>query len=207
MLHKWLEWAKEIQAISQAGLAYTKDIYDEERFEQLRALSVTIMQEYTDAGSEKIRELFASESGYQTPKVDVRGVIFQEGKLLLVKEKADGAWALPGGWADVGLSPVEVTVKEVKEEAGYEVRGTKLLAVLDKKFHAHPPSAFHVYKMFIQCEIIGGAAGVGVETSDVGFFHKDALPPLSEERNTREQLVRLFEYEHQPELPTWMDLF
>lgn len=205
MTLKWLEWAKEMQAISQAGLEYTKDVYDKERFEQLRELSITIMQEYTGAGNEIIRTLFASETGYQTPKVDVRGVIFQDGKLLLVQEKADGAWALPGGWADVGLSPAEVVVKEVKEEAGYEVRATRLLAVLDKKFHNHPPSAFHVYKMFIHCDITGGSAGVGTETSAVGFFHPDELPPLSEERNTKEQLKRMFEFEKQPDLPTWLD--
>ncbi|MEK3779461.1 NUDIX hydrolase [Paenibacillus sp. FSL R5-0810] len=202
---KWLEWAKEIQAISQAGLAYTKDVYDQERFEQLRALSISIMQEYTEAGEDKIRTLFASETGYQTPKVDVRAVIFQDGKLLLVREKADGAWALPGGWADIGLSPSEVAVKEVQEEAGYEVRAVRLLAVLDKKFHRHPPSPFHVYKMFIQCEITGGAAGIGTETSAVGFFERDALPPLSEERNTAEQLDRLFNYDNHPDLPVWMD--
>lgn len=205
MTLKWLEWAKEMQAISQAGLEYTKDVYDKERFEQLRELSITIMQEYTGAGNEMIRTLFASETGYQTPKVDVRGVIFQDGKLLLVKEKADGSWALPGGWADVGLSPSEVVVKEVKEEAGYEVRAARLLAVLDKKFHNHPPSAFHVYKMFIQCDITGGSAGVGTETSAVGFFHKDELPPLSEERNTKEQLQRIFEFESNPHLPIWLD--
>ncbi len=202
---KWLEWAKEIQAISQAGLAYTKDVYDKERFEQLRELSISIMQEYTEAGEDKIRTLFASETGYQTPKVDVRAVIFQDGKLLLVREKADGAWALPGGWADIGLSPAEVAVKEVKEEAGYNVRAVRLLAVLDKKFHRHPPSPFHVYKMFIQCEITGGAAGIGTETSAVGFFGRDALPPLSEERNTAQQLDRLFNYDNHPDLPVWMD--
>ncbi|OOC62473.1 NUDIX hydrolase [Paenibacillus ihbetae] len=202
---KWLEWAKEIQAISQAGLAYTKDVYDKERFEQLRALSISIMQEYSEAGEDKIRTLFASETGYQTPKVDVRAVIFQDGKLLLVREKADGAWALPGGWADIGLSPSEVAVKEVQEEAGYDVRAVRLLAVLDKKFHRHPPSPFHVYKMFIQCEITGGAAGIGTETSAVGFFERDALPPLSEERNTAEQLDRLFRYNNHPDLPVWMD--
>lgn len=203
---KWLEWAKEIQAISQAGHAYTRDVYDKERFEQLRELSITIMQEYTEAGEEKIRTLFASETGYQTPKIDVRGVIFKDGKLLLVQERADGAWALPGGWADIGLSPAEVVVKEVKEEAGYDVRATKLLGVLDKKFHNHPPTAYHVYKMFIQCcEVTGGAADVGTETSAVGFFKQDELPPLSEERNTREQLNRLFAFEKQPDLPPWLD--
>ncbi|PAD75801.1 NUDIX hydrolase [Paenibacillus campinasensis] len=202
---KWLDWAKEMQAIAQAGLAYTKDVYDEERFEQLRNLSITIMQEYTDAGSDKIRELFADERGYPTPKVDIRGVIFQEDSVLLVKEKADGAWALPGGWADIGLSPAEVAVKEVREESGYEVQAVRLLAVLDKKFHAHPPSPHHVYKMFIHCSIVGGGAKTGVETSEVGFFKMDELPPLSEERNTKAQIARLFEYAKNPELPVWFD--
>lgn len=202
---KWLDWAKEIQAIAQAGLAYTKDVYDKERFEQLRDMSIAIMQEYTDAGSDKIRDLFANETGYPTPKVDIRGVIFQEDSILLVKEKADGAWALPGGWADIGLSPAEVAVKEVREESGFEVQAVRLLAVLDKKFHNHPPSPHHVYKMFILCDIVGGDAKIGLETSEVGFFRKNQLPPLSEERNTREQLERLFEYASRDDLPVWFD--
>lgn len=189
---KWLEWAKEIQAISQTGLAYSKDIYDLERFEQLRELSVRILGEYTAVETARVRDLFANETGYATPKVDVRGVVFQEGKILLVQEKLDGAWALPGGWADVGLSPKEVAVKEIKEESGYEVRPIKLLGIWDKKFHDHPPSAFHVYKIFILCEIIGGEALEGVETLGVGFFHEQELPPLSAERNTEQQIRNLF---------------
>lgn len=190
---KWLEWAKQIQAISQTGLAYSKDIYDLERFEMLRDLSVDILNAYSDVETEKIRELFAGESGYATPKADVRAVVFRDGKLLLVRERLDGAWALPGGWADVGLSPKEVAVKEVKEESGFDVKAVRLLGVLDKKFHAHPPSPWHVYKMFILYEIAGGEAKSGVETLQVGFFGEDELPELSTERNTEEQLRWLFE--------------
>lgn len=190
---KWLEWAKQIQAISQAGLAYSNDIYDLDRFEQLRTLSIEILNSYTGVEREKIRELFASETGYATPKVDIRGVIYQDDKLLFVKERIDGAWALPGGWADIGLSPKEVAVKEAKEESGYDVLPVRLLGIVDKKFHDHPPSPSHVYKIFIQCEIIGGEAQASMETLDVGFFGEHELPELSTDRNTEKQIRRLFE--------------
>lgn len=199
----WLEWAKQIQAISQAGLAYSKDMYDLERFEMLRKLSVDILARYTEVETEKIKSLFAGESGYATPKVDVRGAVFQDDRILLVKERIDGAWALPGGWADIGLSPKEVVVKEVKEEAGLTVVPVRLLAVLDKKFHEHPPEAFHIYKMFILCEIAGGQAQAGMETLEVGFFGRDELPPLSIGRNTPKQIERLFDLRHETEV--WLD--
>ncbi|WP_211748631.1 NUDIX hydrolase [Paenibacillus sp. Marseille-Q4541] len=190
---KWLTWAKQMQAISQNGLAYCKDIYDIERYEQLRSLSIEILNTYTEVDSNRIVDLFAKETGYATPKVDIRGVIFQDNKILLVKEKADGAWALPGGWADVGLSPREIVVKEVKEESGFDVAPKRLLAVLDKNKHHHLPSPYHVYKIFILCEIIGGSAEEGMETSEVQFFDRANLPQLSEERNTCEQVQIMFD--------------
>ncbi len=159
----------------------------------LRDMSVEILNEYTDVGVEKIKELFANETGYATPKVDVRCVIFQDNKILLVKERLDGAWALPGGWADIGLSPKEVAVKETKEESGLDVKAIRLLGVLDKKFHDHPPTASHVYKIFILCEIVGGQIAAGLETSEVAFFDEDHLPDLSAERNTEKQIKKLFE--------------
>lgn len=201
---KWLEWAKQIQAISQAGLAYSKDIYDLERFEMLRDLSVEIMNQYTEVESDKIKTLFASETGYATPKVDVRGVVFEQDKILLVREKLDGDWALPGGWADIGLSPKEVVVKEVKEEAGLEVQPVRLLGVLDKKFHDHPPAASHVYKMFILCEVTGGEAQAGLETLQVGYFSEDELPPLSAERVTLKQIQWLFQTRNSAH-EVWLD--
>ncbi|MFD0618165.1 NUDIX hydrolase [Paenibacillus sp. GCM10027629] len=202
---KWLEWAKQIQAISQNGLAYSKDIYDLERFQQLRDLSIEIMREYADVESEQIRALFANETGYATPKVDVRGVVFRENKILLVKERLDGAWALPGGWGDIGLSPKEVVVKEVWEESGFEVEAVRLLGVIDKKFHNHPPSPFHVYKFFILCNIIGGVAKEGMETMQVAFFDEENLPELSTERNTEEQVKMLFNYLRNPGLDVFCD--
>lgn len=191
---KWLEWAKQIQAIGQTGLTYAVDVYDRERYEALRALSVEILSEYSGVETERVRSLFAEETGYATPKTDVRGVVFQEGKILMVQEKSDGGWTIPGGWADIGLTPSEVAVKEVWEESGFEVRPVRLLAVLDKKRHPHPPSPFHIYKIFILCEITGGEALEGVETSGVRFVGEDEVSSLelSVQRNTESQLRAVF---------------
>ncbi|GLI09413.1 ADP-ribose pyrophosphatase [Paenibacillus tyrfis] len=205
MNHRWLEWAKQIQAIAQTGLAYTKDVYDRERFEELRQMSVDILAHYTETDPGKIKLTFASDTGYATPKVDIRGVVFRDGKLLLVREKHDGVWSLPGGWADIGLSPSEVAVKEIKEESGFDARPVRLLAVLDKKFHGHPPEPYHIYKLFIRCDIIGGSATTGVETSAVGFFGEDELPVLSVERNTEAQLRTMFEFLRDPDKPVILD--
>ncbi|OBZ11649.1 ADP-ribose pyrophosphatase [Bacillus sp. FJAT-27264] len=205
MEQKWLSWAKEIQAISQTGLAYAKDVYDIERYQALRELSVDILANYSYESKEKIRLAFAGEEGYCTPKVDIRGVVFREDKILLVREKLDGKWALPGGWADIGLSPSEVVVKEIAEEAGFQTEAVRLLAVLDKKFHEHPPEPYHIYKMFILCRITGGEASQGVETSEVAFFGVDELPELSEERNTKTQLQTMFEYLQNPDKAVILD--
>ncbi|MBB6633151.1 NUDIX hydrolase [Cohnella thailandensis] len=202
---KWLEWAKQIQGIAQTGLTYAKDVYDIERYEMLRELSIDILANYTTAGTEKIKLAFASDTGYATAKVDIRAVVFRENKILLVREKIDGAWALPGGWSDIGLSPSEVAVKEVKEESGFTVAPVRLLAVLDKKFHNHPPEPYHVYKFFIRCEIVGGEAQGGLETSEVGFFGENGLPELSKERNTAEQIKRMFEFLRDPAKETILD--
>ncbi|MEK5522828.1 ADP-ribose pyrophosphatase [Heyndrickxia sporothermodurans] len=185
---KWLEWVKQLQAIAQAGLTYSNDIYDKERFELIRKISIEILSNQTNMDTTFIKDLFANETGYQTPKVDIRAVVLRNKKILLVKEKTDNKWALPGGWADIGLSPSEVAVKEVKEESGYDVKAVKLLGILDKKYHPHPPSLYHVYKVFIQCEIIGGMSLEGIETSDVSFFAENELPELSEARNTKSQI-------------------
>lgn len=195
---KWLKWAKEIQAIAQTGLAYSKDVYDRERYESLRQISIDILAHYTSIDEQIIKITFASETGYATPKVDIRGVVFQDNKILMVREKSDGAWALPGGWADIGLSPSEVVVKEIKEESGYDVKPLRLLAVLDKKYHDHPPDPYHVYKLFIECSIIGGQGQSGVETSEIGFFTENKLPKLSEERNTEKQIKRMFDLHRDP---------
>ena len=196
---------KQLQSIAQAGLTYSKDIYDLERFKQIRYISVEILSHQTEMDKTKIRDLFANETGYATPKVDIRAVIFRDYKILMVKENTDDCWSLPGGWADIGLTPSEVAVKEVKEESGFYVQPIKLLSVLDKKCHPHPPSPYHVYKIFIQCEIIGGQPTEGIETSAVGFFSEKELPTLSIERNTKSQIEMIFMSLKNPEDPVYLD--
>ena len=195
----WLDIAKQIQSISQAGLTFTENKYDQERYEILRDLSVQIIHEQTGLVKEKVKEVFASEKGYQTPKVDIRGVVFRKGKILMVQESIDNHWSIPGGWADVGFTPFEVAGKEVFEEAGLEVNPIRLSAVLDKRSHKHPPDLFHVYKMFILCKDTGGPLKCGMETLDAGFFGLDELPPLSVNRNTKEQIELMFEFHRNPD--------
>lgn len=202
---KWLDWAKQLQSIAQAGLTYSKDVYDLERFELIRNISVDILSHYTDMDKPVIKDLFASETGYATPKVDIRAVVFQDNKILMVRENTDGYWALPGGWADIGYTPSEVAVKEVKEESGFTVKPIRVIAVIDKKCHPHPPSAFHVYKLFIHCEIIGGQIASGIETSEVKFFAENELPPLSTARNTQSQMELAFKYLKNPEEAVYFD--
>ena len=191
--HQWLKLARELQSIAQAGLTYSKDKYDLERFAQIKQLAINVIDEYSELPMEKIQNLFDMEEGYLTPKVDVRGVIFRENRILLVKETIDDKWSLPGGWADVGYTASEVVEKEVFEEAGLEVKVTRLLAVLDKKCHPHPPDLYYVYKMFFLCEETGGELKKGMETSDVRFFGSEELPELSTGRNTKNQLEMMFD--------------
>lgn len=202
---KWLEWAKQLQSIAQAGLTYSKDKYDIERFEMIRDISLEMLSKQTEVDQTIIKELFANESGYATPKVDVRAVVFKDNEILMVKEETDEAWALPGGWGDIGLSPSEVAVKEVQEESGFEVQATKLIGIIDKNFHPHPHSAYHVYKIFIQCDITGGEPKTGMETSAVDFFTENELPPLSIARNTEWQIQMAFKHLHHPQLPVYFD--
>jgi ADP-ribose pyrophosphatase YjhB (NUDIX family) len=190
---KWLSWAKQLQSIAQAGLTYSKDKYDIERFQQIRDLSVEILNEYTEIGSEKIRDLFCNETGYQTPKVDVRAAVFKEDKILLVKESIDGCWSMPGGWAEVNLSIRENIVKEAKEEAGLNVVPKRLIAVLDRNKHNEPVIAYGIYKIFILCELIDGVFENNIETEESGFFPLTDLPPLSLDRITGKQIEMCFE--------------
>lgn len=199
MKYNWLDVAKQLQSIAQAGLTYCENMYDIDRYEQIRAIGQEIIHDFTKADMETIRNLFSNENGYQTPKVDIRGVVFSENKILMVREKIDNCWALPGGWADVGYSPKEVAVKEIWEEAGLKTQAVRLLSVFDYKHHPHPPSPYHVYKFFILCRIVGGKAQPGYETSDVFFYERDNLPQLSLPRNTKQQLKLMFEYHDNPE--------
>lgn len=199
MSFDWLDIAKRLQAIAQTGLAFNHDKYDRERYQMIRDISVEILKNYTDAPVNKIVDVFASETGYQTPKVDIRGVVFREGKILMVQEGIDGNWTLPGGWADVCYSPFEIAEKEVWEEAGLKVKPKKLLAVFDKAKHDHPVDVWHVYKLFILCEDSGGEIKPGMETLDAKWISREEKLPLSTPRITQDQIDIMFEYLDNPE--------
>ena len=205
MQSKWLEWAQKIQATAQNGLTYTKNVFDIERYQYLQELAAEIIANHTNIEQSYLQDLFNQETGYATPKVDVRGAVFQNNKILLVKERSDGCWTLPGGWADIGESPSESVVKEILEESGYHTKATKLIAVYDRDKQGHPPHPNYIYKLFFQCELIGGSASISIETEDVGFFAEDNIPELSLGRILPNQITKLFEHYHNPNLAAEFD--
>ena len=201
----WLEWARKLNALAQTGLTFAENPYDIERYTTIRTIAAEMIAHGSGGDTSRVLDLFACDAGYATPKVDVRGVVFQDGKILLVQERSDGLWTLPGGWADVGDSPADAVVREIREESGYETRATKLLALLDRNRHDHPPHVNHIYKVFIRCEIIGGSPTTSHEIQDVGFFAEDQIPELSLTRNVPSQIARMFEHYRQPDLPADFD--
>lgn len=202
---KWLEWAQKLQAIAQNGLAYSENQFDIERYHYLRDIAAEIISTHSEVEHSTVLNLFSQEVGYATPKVDIRGAVFRENKILLVKERGDGLWTLPGGWADVGESPSEAVTKEILEESGYQTRVLKLVAVYDRDKQGHTPFPFYIYKFFFLCELIGGSPSASIETEEVGFFPEDDIPPLSIGRVTPAQIKRMFEYYRHPDLPTDFD--
>lgn len=203
---KWLEWAKRLQALSQNGLTYAQDPFDRERYEQIRHIAAEMLAEKADAKIEDVLDLFSREKDYATPKVDVRGAVFKDGKILLVKERSDGRWSLPGGWADVGESPSESVEREVQEESGFRVKAKRLAAVYDRDKHPHKPLMhYHIYKLFFICEITGGQATTSTETEQVAFFKESDLPELSITKILPEQIAKMFEYYRRAELPAYFD--
>lgn len=194
----WLEWARKLQAIAQNGLTFSQNPFDIERYESIRRIAAEMMATLADAPVERVLDLFAQDTGYATPKVDVRGAVFQDDTLLLVRERSDGLWTLPGGWADIGQSPAEAVVREIREESGYHTRAVKVLAVYDRNKHPHPPMPHHAFKIFFRCELLGGEATTSIETDGVGFFGEDKIPALSTGRITSGQIARCFEHARHP---------
>ena len=187
----WLAWARELQAISQTGLTFTSDDYDRGRYRRLAEIAAEIVEKHAGLPVEPTVENFLVQPGYATPKVDVRGAIVADGKVLLVQERADGRWALPGGWADVGDLPSETVVREVWEETGFQVVVSKLIGVYDGNRSGTPLSFYHAYKLVFLCEITGGAARSNEEILDLAFFDFDDLPLLSSERTNPRHLAEV----------------
>lgn len=189
--YQWLEWAKELQFIAQAGLTYTRDPFDEERFARIREIAAEMMSVQSGLPLEQVKDLFCNETGFQTPKLDTRAAIFKDNKILLVKEN-NGTWSMPGGWVDVLETVKSNTVKEVKEEAGLDVDAVRVIALHDRNLHNQPPYAYNVCKVFVLCEVKGGNFQANIETVGSGYFGLDELPPLAEEKNSYQQIEMCF---------------
>ena len=203
-MEKWLKWAIEIQSLAQAGLTYTDNVYDIERYERLREIAAEIIEEKSNINLEKVKDLFCNENGYQTPKIDTRAAIFKDEKILLTHEN-NGTWSLPGGWCDVLESVASNTIKEVKEETGLDVETIKIIAVQDRNKHNKPIYAYGVCKIFVLCNVIGGEFIENIETTEIKYFSLDEIPNnLAEEKTNNEQIEMCFKA---MQSDTWEALF
>jgi ADP-ribose pyrophosphatase YjhB (NUDIX family) len=203
---QWLEWSKRLQAIAQNGLTFANDPFDVERYGAIREIAAEILSQGSGLPLEVVRGVLERQSGYATPKIDMRGVVFRDDQILMVRERSEGKWTLPGGWADPCLTPAENVEKEIREESGFEAKAAKILAVLDRDKHPHgTPFAFHIYKIFMLCELTGGKETLSLETDGVGFFTENDLPELSIARITPGQIRRMFEHHRNPDLPADFD--
>ena len=201
---KWIEWAQEIFSLSQAGLTYSENPFDIDRYKRLQEISAEMIADRSTLEKEAVLESFSMQAGYITPKVDVRGAVVQEGKILLIQERADSKWAMPGGWADLGNSPASVAEREVWEESGLRVKAEKVVAVLDAN-RIEPFEFYHAYKLIFLCRLVGGEPRTSYETLAVDFFDPNHLPPLSSYRTNEDMLREVFAHVENPNRPTVFD--
>jgi ADP-ribose pyrophosphatase YjhB (NUDIX family) len=201
----WLVIGRELRAIAQIGLTFSEDPFDRQRFERIRELAAALIADGSGVDQAKVLDLFRQDAGYATPKVDVRGAAFRDGRVLMVREVSDGGWTLPGGWADVNQTAAECVVREIAEESGFRARAVKLAAVHDYRKRNRRRHIDSIYKMFFICELTGGSASPSNETSEVAFFSRHELPNLSLGRTTPEQIELMFRHVENPDLPVDFD--
>lgn len=204
-LPQWLTWAREIQSLSQTGLAYSRSDYETQRYRRLMEIAGEMVHTHTGLPQKALLKSFMAQPGYATVKVDVRGAVITEGKILLVQERSDGRWCMPGGWADVGELPSEMVTREVWEESGFEVSPTKVIGVYDANRSGVPLEFYHAYKIVFLCDIRSGEARPSGETQAVGFFRFDDVPPLSTNRTDERHLTEVLAHLHEPHRPTAFD--
>lgn len=200
-----LELSRRLLALSQTGLHFTSEEYDRERYREVAEIAAQLLALHSGASAEALQRTWFVEEGYATPKIDVRGAVFRDDHVLLVRERADGKWTLPGGWADVNDTPSHAVEKEIEQESGFVAKAAKLAAAYDRNLHGHPAFLFHTWKLFFICDIVGGAARTSYETTAVDFFPLDALPELSTGRATAVQIRRMYQHHVQRDLPTEFD--
>lgn len=198
---KWLEWAREIQQLCQTGLAFSESEYDTQRYKRLTEIAAEIAVSHSDISKEELIENFLAHPGYATPKVDIRAAIIENNKLLLVQEKTDNKWAMPGGWADVGESPTEAIIRETKEESGLNIIPKKVIGLYDANREGRPLELFHAYKIVFLCEKVGGIPKISSETIAVDYFSFDRLPPLSISRTDEKHINDVLSHINNPSLP------
>jgi ADP-ribose pyrophosphatase YjhB (NUDIX family) len=199
-----LVWAREIFALSQSGLTYSKNEFDLNRYHRLQEIAAEMIASQSELTKEAVLKSFSMQAGYATPKVDVRGAVVRDGKILLVHERIDDKWSMPGGWADLGEVPSEMVAREVHEESGFEVHAEKLIAVYDAN-RIEPMEFYHAYKLIFLCTITGGKAMTSIETSGVDFFSPDNLPPLSEFRTNQAMIAEVFAHIADPKRSTYFE--
>jgi ADP-ribose pyrophosphatase YjhB (NUDIX family) len=200
-----LDLSRRLLALSQTGLHFTAEEYDRERYREIGDIATRLLELQSDIAAEAVRLAWFVEDGYATPKVDVRGAIFRDNRVLLVRERVDDKWTVPGGWADVNDTPSSAILKEIEQESGFTARVLKLAAIYDRNKRNNPPYLFHSWKLFFVCEITGGEARTSYETTAVEFFPLDALPELSTGRSNAEQIRRMHQHYLDPNLPTEFD--
>jgi ADP-ribose pyrophosphatase YjhB (NUDIX family) len=201
---KWMDWAQGIFSLSQAGLTYSKNEFDIERYKRLQQISAEMIESQSELEKESVLESFSMQAGYTTPKIDVRGAVIQDGKILLIQERMDGKWAMPGGWADLGNAPASVAEREVWEESGYRVKAEKVVAVIDAN-RIQPMEFYHAYKIIFLCQLVGGEPRTSYETLAVDFFDPNDLPPLSSFRTNEDMIREVFAHLQNPDRPTAFD--
>jgi ADP-ribose pyrophosphatase YjhB (NUDIX family) len=205
MTDRTLELARRLHALARTGLHFCSNEYDRERYVEIEQLAAELLSGPVPADRDALLALWRNETGYVTPKIEVRGAVFRDGRVLLVRETADGRWTLPGGWADVNESPSQAIEKEIEQESGFLARAVKLAALYDRSRHGHGESLHHSWKAFFLCEVTGGEARGSYETDAVGFFLPDELPPMSLGRSTPRQVARMLHHWRNRELPTDFD--
>jgi ADP-ribose pyrophosphatase YjhB (NUDIX family) len=201
---RWMDWAREIFSLSQSGITYSENPYDIERYKRLQEITAEIIESQSDISNESVLDSFSMQAGYITPKIDVRGAVIRDGKILLIQERADGKWAMPGGWADLGNPPASVAEREVWEESGYRVKAEKVVAVIDAN-RIEPMEFYHAYKIIFLCKLLDGEPRTSHETLAVDFFDPHDLPPLSRYRTNEDMLREVFAHLENPDRPTAFD--
>lgn len=190
---KIIEVVRELHAISSAGILYTKEPFDKERYIRLREIAAELLSEISEDSYTKIIQVFEANSGYQTPKLSTRSVVFNDSDEILLVKDYDGKWVIPGGWCDYNKTIIENTKKEAFEEAGLTVEPYRLVGLFDHHKRNNPGSFFDCIHAFMLCRVIDGVFHQNLETTQSGYFSMNCLPELNDHKTSKEQIDICFQ--------------